>query len=130
MLLQHARSAIVRAARVSGLLAGVGLAVLMSRTALAVDRTWSNAAGGNFFVGGNWSTGVAPRWPTTYVNFGLAGPYTVTMGASFANREVRVPSGTVTLAIAAGSTYTLFDDPASGLPTLSVGNTVLAPLGN
>src|SRR5687768_17313604 len=48
--------------------------------ARAADQTWTNGAGGNMNVGGNWLGGVAPNSsdPTNVLIFGGAGGYTVT----------------------------------------------------
>jgi hypothetical protein len=51
---------------------------LVVRQVAANTITWVNAAGGNWSVGANWSTGVAPV-STDVVGIELAGTYTVTL---------------------------------------------------
>jgi hypothetical protein len=89
------------------IVAGMAGALGYPGTCKAADVSWTKAAGGNWNVATNWSTGTVPG-PGDNVSITLPGTYTVTLNAnaSVASLTVGGDAGLQTLAIASSS-YTL-----------------------
>ncbi|HEX3601283.1 MAG TPA: hypothetical protein VHU84_14120, partial [Lacipirellulaceae bacterium] len=83
------------------------------------EQRWSNAAGGNFAVGSNYYTGVAPTASDQLIFSRPSASYTVTFSAGNMSDRASVRQGDVTWDLAGGS-YTLTNSGA-GTPSLVVG---------
>ena len=78
----------------------------------AADRTWNNAAGGNFNDNANWSDTTAPA-NTDIAVFNLAGTYTVTFPAHEVTNQLRIDGADPTFNLA-GKIYS-----NNGIPFVS-----------
>lgn len=79
--------------------ANSGVFIVNDPPAGAVE--WTNPAGGNWSVGSNWSTGLAPT-ATDSVAIALDGTYTVTLDVNPTVRALTVGGGTGTRTLAVG----------------------------
>lgn len=93
-------------------IAAAVLACLATSSLHALDRTWTNAAGGTFSTNANWDT-VAPG-VGDIANFTLNTTYTVTFTAGPTNTDLDVENGTVTFDLN-GFTYTLTSASAADI---------------
>jgi len=77
--------------------AAIAIAVLglSAPSASAIDRTWSNPAGGNFNVGSNWSPAGVPV-PGDSAFFNLMATYIVDIGQTHSNTSTFISAGDVT----------------------------------
>lgn len=94
------------------LLVALGIALGLNN-AHADDRTWNNAAGGNFNVAGNWTPNFVPNLTDTAI-FSTAGPYTVAFSQNHQSSLLRI-----------NATDISFDlmDHAYTVPSMVIGET-------
>jgi hypothetical protein len=84
-----------------------------------VDPCWTNASGGNYTTGSNWSTGSIPATDAN-VSFGLSSTYSVTFPATPKTvASVEMTAGTVTWSLG-GSTFSMDELSVSGTGTVLV----------
>lgn len=88
-------------------------AAVLPFSVVANDIAWTNAAGGNFLVAGNWNPNTVPNAGDTAVfDLADADPYTVTWTASVTNENYYVEQGTITWDLG-GHTYYVLDGVAN-----------------